>query len=365
MGVRVMIYFIMFTLISLVAIDVFYPFYSRKYIQFGISIPEPFVNEEQLARSRKAYSIITLVIHSLIIIVFLLTVKKATNETVVINFLVAMFIMGLISFTMYSIFHIKTKQLVINNRWYEKVTVVHVTRFDTKLNEKTFQPFLFIIPIIITLVVIAMTIQRYETIPDIIATHWGLDGKPDAWTNKSYATVIMLPVILLLLQIVNIGIAYGVSKASVQVTAQESEQSLEREVENRKQMNFFLAATNIALTILLLFLHVSTTLIKIENVTYFIMTFISYLIVISVCVFIYTRKMYKMKEKFISIKTDESIPADDHLWKWGLFYFNKDDPSILVEKRVGIGWTFNFARPGTYILLFVIVVLPLLPIFFL
>jgi uncharacterized membrane protein len=28
-----------------------------------------------------------------------------------------------------------------------------------------------------------------------------------------------------------------------------------------------------------------------------------------------------------------------------LIYYNRDDPSLLVEKRVGIGWTFNFAQP--------------------
>ena len=32
----------------------------------------------------------------------------------------------------------------------------------------------------------------------------------------------------------------------------------------------------------------------------------------------------------------------DACWKWGVFYFNPDDPSILVEKRSGLGYTLNF-----------------------
>ena len=32
-------------------------------------------------------------------------------------------------------------------------------------------------------------------------------------------------------------------------------------------------------------------------------------------------------------------------WKAGLFYYNPDDPRLFVGKRLGIGWTLNFARP--------------------
>jgi uncharacterized membrane protein len=32
----------------------------------------------------------------------------------------------------------------------------------------------------------------------------------------------------------------------------------------------------------------------------------------------------------------------------GLFYVNPQDPRLWVEKRVGVGWTLNFARPAAY-----------------
>jgi uncharacterized membrane protein len=43
-------------------------------------------------------------------------------------------------------------------------------------------------------------------------------------------------------------------------------------------------------------------------------------------------------------------PDDDDCWKAGLIYVNRDDPAILVPKRVGIGWTINFGRPGGVVL---------------
>lgn len=360
-----MIFLLTFILLLIAVIDIFYPFYARKHLQFGISVPEPYVNEAVFSKARKTYSLIALIIHCAIIIVFLLFSLKLSADSIVVLFLILMVVMALASFTLYSIFHLRTKRLIIEKNWFEKVTIVHVTRFDSRLSEKVFSPFLFILSMVITVAIIVITLARYETIPDIIATHWGLDGEPDAWTEKSYITVIMLPVILLILQLVNLAIAYFVSKASVQLTAQSTDQSLEREVESRRQTQIFLIVTNISLTILLLFLHVSTTLVKITNVLYFIALFIGYLIVVTITMFVYAAKVYKKKEQFLTIESDESITTDDEFWKWGLFYVNKNDPAILVEKRVGIGWTFNFAHPGTYFFLFAVIILPLLPLFFL
>ena len=41
----------------------------------------------------------------------------------------------------------------------------------------------------------------------------------------------------------------------------------------------------------------------------------------------------------------------DHAWKvGGLFYFNRDDPAIWVEKRVGLGYTLNIGNSRAWLL---------------
>ncbi|MCX4751012.1 DUF5808 domain-containing protein [Kitasatospora sp. NBC_01287] len=45
-------------------------------------------------------------------------------------------------------------------------------------------------------------------------------------------------------------------------------------------------------------------------------------------------------------------PDDDRYWRaGGLFYVNRQDPSLLVAKRFGIGWTVNFGNPRCLLLL--------------
>jgi uncharacterized membrane protein len=45
----------------------------------------------------------------------------------------------------------------------------------------------------------------------------------------------------------------------------------------------------------------------------------------------------------------------DKYWKLGLFYVNRDDPALFVEKRFGIGYTLNFGHPAAWVFLAVLV----------
>ncbi|WP_269855424.1 DUF1648 domain-containing protein [Streptomyces sp. RPT161] len=52
---------------------------------------------------------------------------------------------------------------------------------------------------------------------------------------------------------------------------------------------------------------------------------------------------------------------DDRYWHVaGSFYANRTDPSLMVQKRSGFGWTFNFGNPRALVLLVLIVGVPLL-----
>lgn len=48
----------------------------------------------------------------------------------------------------------------------------------------------------------------------------------------------------------------------------------------------------------------------------------------------------------------------DACWKWGLCYVNPADPSILIEKRFGVGYTLNFGNRWTWVVLALLLVPP-------
>lgn len=51
----------------------------------------------------------------------------------------------------------------------------------------------------------------------------------------------------------------------------------------------------------------------------------------------------------------------DEKWK-GVFYFNSDDPAVLVPKRYGIGYTLNFGNRWSWVVLALILLLVAAPI---
>jgi uncharacterized membrane protein len=48
-------------------------------------------------------------------------------------------------------------------------------------------------------------------------------------------------------------------------------------------------------------------------------------------------------------------PKNDY--KWGIFYVNDKDPRVFVPKRYGFGWTLNFSRSWSYVILISILAL--------
>ena len=52
-----------------------------------------------------------------------------------------------------------------------------------------------------------------------------------------------------------------------------------------------------------------------------------------------------------SLEENGDIIADnDEHWKAGIFYWNKDDASLILPKRFGVGWTMNWARSATWVI---------------
>jgi uncharacterized membrane protein len=64
-----------------------------------------------------------------------------------------------------------------------------------------------------------------------------------------------------------------------------------------------------------------------------------------------------MKFRFDNDKFDPMV-NDPENYRLGIFYFNRKDKRTIVPKRMRmLGWTFNFARPGAYMLVLGIVAL--------
>ncbi len=74
----------------------------------------------------------------------------------------------------------------------------------------------------------------------------------------------------------------------------------------------------------------------------------------------YMRRLSRIGDELRELGGSEALGTHPGGWHWGGFvYYAPEDPALFVPKQRGIGQTINFGRPGAWIFLFVILVLPL------
>ena len=62
--------------------------------------------------------------------------------------------------------------------------------------------------------------------------------------------------------------------------------------------------------------------------------------------------------------SEEGDDTPDECWKLGMFYYNPADPSLMVERRCGLGYTLNFGNRRSWGLMALLLVIVLAPLFF-
>lgn len=58
--------------------------------------------------------------------------------------------------------------------------------------------------------------------------------------------------------------------------------------------------------------------------------------------------------------TSQTSSPNSSPWKFGIFYYNKEDKRLFPPKRSKLGWTVNFANPFSIIAMIAVIVVTIL-----
>lgn len=343
------------------------PYLTRKTESFGVSIPESIYNTKLLKEMRKKYLIMMILLSILSTFLLLLSgfVFNLTENIIATIIIVGLTIYLIISFLIYLYFHRQMKSIKNKTAWSKSKpqrTVIS-TQFHSK--KLTFSNFWFIISFLFILITAVITLYFYQQIPDKIPMNYNFSGEVTNSASKSYLTVFFMPIMQTFMTLLFMGINIIIAKAKQQVSAEDPETSVKRNVIFRRKWSAFLIISGVTLTAffsVLQFTMIFALDEKIAMITGIIFTL--GIVVGSIGMAINTGQGGS-RIKLDSTNSDHTIDRDeDEFWKLGMFYFNKNDPTIFLEKRFGIGWTNNWAHPVSWILiigiLLIAVGLPLL-----
>jgi uncharacterized membrane protein len=194
--------------------------------------------------------------------------------------------------------------------------------------------------------------SHYSQLPDLVPTHFGLWGQPDAWRPRSFSTVMLLPIMSLVMGVGLGGVAYLTGRAKRAIRYRDRGVSFEAQQRFRQIMANFLAITSLLVTGMMAILSQSSIRVALKEdqaLSPAMMILALILLVFALSGSIYIALKYGQGGSRLE-KSAEDLPltnglADNRLWVLGMFYVNRDDPSLFVEHRFGLGYTINFGNP--------------------
>ncbi|WP_099364354.1 DUF1648 domain-containing protein [Fredinandcohnia onubensis] len=342
--------------VILAGIQTAVPFLVKRTVIFGITVPEKHIKNEKLSSFKKKYSLLVSFLSIIALASYAIWVQSsnASEEQTVLIGTIIQFSIILFSFTLYFYFHGKTLQLKKIMKWGENTKQIQIADLSARAKDEMLPWYVFLVPILITVGVIGYTISQYNLLPDQIPTHWGINGEADAFTEKTPVSAISSPLMLLVMQAMFLAIIVSTKKSGIKLSATATNASRLRQLTLRKYTSWLLLLTSILLTGMFCFFQFRTIHPDIVDGKIVMAVPIIFLIITLGSTIAFALKVGRSDKQSMDEATAGITDYDDDRhWVGGLFYVNKSDPSIFVEKRFGVGWTINFGNPIGYFIILI------------
>jgi uncharacterized membrane protein len=222
--------------------------------------------------------------------------------------------------------------------------------------------------VIVTIAPVFALVYYYPGLPERVPVHWGLNGEPDRWAHKTFATVFFIPVLAAYLQSWFVLLKYDIVHAKMTLPAEQAEVYMHykemllaasvRMIDWMRGIISLLLA-NVSLFILL------TTVESWRGWMPFASTalWVNLALLLSIAFYFLYRFMAINNQLEEATGGDANVRRQSEEEKWsggGTIYYNPDDPALIVEKMDGLGYTYNFAGKGIRLRLMFLAGVPLL-----
>ena len=341
---------LLIVIIPLYALGMLLPEYTRSTLFFGVTLPPEAHRHPQLAEVKKNYRrrFTQLFLLSWLM---MMAVSRATGSFDLLyggGVMVTIFVLSV----SYVITHNRVKALKEQHQWTKNLKQRVVV--DTSRESRTHyvSHAWFILPGFITLATWLITWRLYPHLPDQVPQLTGLGGEVLQWTDKSFKDVFGLPITQLGMLALFFIVTVVIRKARKLIDPSRPTVSVKQhQAANRRWSVYILFA---AVWMVAYFSLLQATLLQLLHLPaagFYALHALSVAApLLGIFVVAWSTGQSAARVKVSEGKGEDDDTAmlpvdDDQYWKWGMFYYNPDDPAIWIEKRFGIGWTLNFANP--------------------
>ena len=338
------------------------PWFMKKGECFAVTIPESAQVDVRFLAFRKRYAAAVLAV-TLICAVALGVVSNvvlgkmssaadaASLNTILVAAIVATATIPLIaSFALMLHYRKKVKAIKREEGWRaETDEAVALIGFEEAPVPPSLAWNVVYVPIV--LITLALGLALYPSTPDLVPTHIDFAGNVNQWTPKGPA-LIAFPLLVEVFMAACFIFSHWMtirSKKDVD-PARPAISAYAYGAFARAECILLLVSGSVLTAVLgiVMILMMTETLSMLVTVVLIIvatLVFVGAMIAFSV---VYGQSGSRLVKR---LEENGGIIADnDEHWKAGIFYWNKDDASLILPKRFGVGWTMNWARPATWVI---------------
>lgn len=326
------------------------PFVTRSSECFGINVGTKLSGSNQLLKWKRQYVVLT---GSLAAGFFLFILFVPWFLGVLIFYLA-------FSFGIYLIYHFRTKswkkKQIANGNLEEQAIVMVEASYDKE--KFILSSWYYFIPFLLFLLTLFLTFLLYDQAPTQFPAHWKLNGVFETEKAKTPVHALIWPASQFFAILTFLGIHLTIQKSKRIIDLDNPDISLTRMKRANALYSRLMFGASLLMVLFFGFLqcsfllHWSWTTVRVG----FIVLWILLLIALFWLTFFVGQGGSRLK--VMGIRRERNmVQKDDRYWKLGIFYFNRLDPALFIEKRFGIGWTVNLARPIIWIILFIVLAL--------
>lgn len=343
---------LVFTVLLCAFITAITPYITRKSEAFGVSIPENKWEDHRLRAFRKAY-LWGMLVAGVVGGAVVLLMYRFSGDMLATP-LVAIFVVLGFSFVWYFRYHKQVKAIKAGEDWGSQTTSkVHVALGE----EGNLPSAWWMLPAwLITAATIVFVLVSYPQLPQRIPMNYSFDGTVTRYAEKSLLTVMVLPFTQVFMTIIFSFSMYIIKRSRTVIDPENEQESLRQTLAFKRGWCWFTIAGGSLMVAMMGIIQLSMLgTIPLGGLVF--ATLVMPLALVAGAIWLSVRlgqggSRWGTRPRSSSI----SIRDDDKYWKFGMFYYNPDDPALFVEKRFGVGWTSNFARPMTYVFLGILLV---------
>jgi uncharacterized membrane protein len=212
-------------------------------------------------------------------------------------------------------------------------------------------------PFLILLAAAAYVGLHWDDVPARFPTHWNLAGKADGWTTKSVAGVFRGVSIGVILCTMMMFTSYAVVHWTrlPRVRGADGEQS-------RRARKINLLATLASEYLIALLLSWTTVVSMFSDDGGRVRLPLAFRVAPFVLLIVGTLAIRATRRVAVGDGPPVGDTTPDSGWIFGRVYFNRADPALFVEKRMGLGYTLNLGNPLSWLVVIVFVVAVAVPL---